>query len=165
MKLSQSRPHASHIATIPRIVPEDEGVSRLGDLLRRDRLQRGMTQAEPAERALLSERAISDIERGLELPHASNVRRLADAMELSPELTEQFASARLRRRQQREPQDAPERLLPLLRTTFVGGERELSDVQRLLRSNRLLTLVGPGGTGKTRRANRRCHRAARRLAR
>jgi predicted ATPase/DNA-binding XRE family transcriptional regulator len=137
-----------------RIVSEDEGASRFGDLLRRHRLQRGMTQAELSERALLSERTISDIERGLKLPQAGNVRRLADAMGLSPELTEQFASLRRRTRHDGGRQAAPERSLPISLTTFVGRKRELADVQRLLRSNRLLTLIGPGGTGKTRVALR-----------
>jgi len=35
-------------------------------------------------------------------------------------------------------------------TTFVGRERELCDVVNMLDSARLLTLVGPGGIGKTR---------------
>ena len=84
MKFLQSRPHASHTVTISGIVPADEDASRFGDLLRRHRLQRGMTQAELAERALLSERTISDIERGLKLPQASNARRLADALGCLP---------------------------------------------------------------------------------
>ena len=109
-----------------------------------------MTQAELAERALLSERTISDIERGLKLPQASNARRLADALRLSPELTQQLTSARLRERHEGGALAEPQRTLPTPRTTFIGRERELADVQRLLRSNRLLTLIGPGGTGKTR---------------
>ena len=40
--------------------------------------------------------------------------------------------------------------LPLQLTSFVGRDRELADVQRLLGTARLLTLTGPGGTGKTR---------------
>ena len=42
--------------------------------------------------------------------------------------------------------------LPVPATPFLGRERELDDVLRLLRSSRMLTLVGPGGTGKTRLA-------------
>ena len=37
-------------------------------------------------------------------------------------------------------------------TSFVGRERELADVGRLLGASRLVTLVGVGGTGKTRLA-------------
>ncbi|HSL77711.1 MAG TPA: tetratricopeptide repeat protein [Candidatus Limnocylindrales bacterium] len=40
--------------------------------------------------------------------------------------------------------------LPTQLTTFVGREREVGDALALLRSSRLLTLTGPGGTGKTR---------------
>jgi len=40
--------------------------------------------------------------------------------------------------------------LPFSATSFVGRERELEDIQRLLCSIRLLTLTGLGGCGKTR---------------
>ncbi|HEY5707537.1 MAG TPA: adenylate/guanylate cyclase domain-containing protein [Terrimicrobiaceae bacterium] len=42
--------------------------------------------------------------------------------------------------------------LPVQTTSFVGREKELEDVKRLLRGTRLLTLMGTGGTGKTRLA-------------
>ena len=40
--------------------------------------------------------------------------------------------------------------LPTQLTSFVGREKELVDVKRLLQNTHLLTLIGPGGTGKTR---------------
>jgi len=44
--------------------------------------------------------------------------------------------------------------LPIQLTSFIGRERELVEVRRLLSNTRLLTLTGPGGTGKTRLALR-----------
>ena len=40
--------------------------------------------------------------------------------------------------------------LPMQLTSFVGREREMRDIKGLLSESRLLTLLGPGGTGKTR---------------
>ncbi|HLO15943.1 MAG TPA: adenylate/guanylate cyclase domain-containing protein, partial [Anaerolineales bacterium] len=40
--------------------------------------------------------------------------------------------------------------LPLQLTSFIGREKELGDIKRLLTDTHLLTLTGPGGTGKSR---------------
>ena len=42
--------------------------------------------------------------------------------------------------------------LPVQLTRFIGREAELAELGNLLRAERLVTLVGPGGTGKTRLA-------------
>lgn len=44
----------------------------------------------------------------------------------------------------------PNRALPTSLTSFVGRRTELAEVADLLKSSRLVTLVGPGGAGKTR---------------
>jgi predicted ATPase/DNA-binding CsgD family transcriptional regulator len=44
--------------------------------------------------------------------------------------------------------------VPLELTSFIGRERELAEIERLLGQARLLTLVGAGGSGKTRLALR-----------
>jgi len=46
--------------------------------------------------------------------------------------------------------DARPNNLPTQLTTFVGRERELAEALELLLRTRLLTMTGPGGTGKTR---------------
>src|SRR5262249_15791075 len=42
--------------------------------------------------------------------------------------------------------------LPQQLTNFIGREKELAEIKRLLGTTRLLTLTGSGGTGKTRLA-------------
>src|SRR5215831_18490103 len=55
-----------------------------GHLLQRHRLAAGLSQAELAERAGLSPRGISDLERGLrQAPYPATLRRLAEALELT----------------------------------------------------------------------------------
>ena len=48
--------------------------------------------------------------------------------------------------------DARPNNLPVELTSFVGRERELAEIGSLVTSHRLVTLLGPGGTGKTRLA-------------
>ncbi len=50
--------------------------------------------------------------------------------------------------------------LPQAATSFVGREQEIETLTRLLHQTRLLTLTGPGGTGKTRLALETARRAA-----
>src|SRR5688572_10793792 len=40
--------------------------------------------------------------------------------------------------------------LPAQLTSFIGREQEIGEAQKLLSSTRILTFIGPGGTGKTR---------------
>src|SRR5664279_4716932 len=47
------------------------------------------------------------------------------------------------------PAPAPEHNLPQQMASFIGRERELADLRQLLARNRLVTLVGVGGVGKT----------------
>jgi predicted ATPase len=44
----------------------------------------------------------------------------------------------------------PRQNLPRQITSFVGREREIAEIRGLLETVHLLTLTGPGGTGKTR---------------
>jgi predicted ATPase/DNA-binding NarL/FixJ family response regulator len=58
---------------------------------------------------------------------------------------------------------APPNNLPTPSTSFVGRERELAEVGRLLVDHRLVTLTGPGGCGKTRLAIRAASEALERF--
>jgi predicted ATPase/DNA-binding CsgD family transcriptional regulator/DNA-binding XRE family transcriptional regulator len=50
------------------------------------------------------------------------------------------------------PGDGRTAMLPVAQTSFVGRERELAELARLISRSRLVTLIGPGGAGKTRLA-------------
>jgi predicted ATPase len=52
----------------------------------------------------------------------------------------------------RQPKEAKPDNLPIQLTSFIGREREIAEVKKLLTIARMLTLTGPGGTGKTRLA-------------
>ena len=47
--------------------------------------------------------------------------------------------------------------IPVPLTSFIGREKELKDIAKLLSASRLLTLIGPGGVGKTRLAIQTAH--------
>src|SRR6266540_3442637 len=51
-----------------------------------------------------------------------------------------------------EPPPRPATSLPIAPTPLIGRERELEEAARLLGAHRLVTLTGPGGSGKTRLA-------------
>src|SRR5579859_4519531 len=48
--------------------------------------------------------------------------------------------------------DAAPNNLPIQLTSFIGRTQEMSEISRLLSEQRLVTLIGPGGSGKTRLA-------------
>ncbi|HET8631226.1 MAG TPA: helix-turn-helix domain-containing protein, partial [Thermomicrobiales bacterium] len=155
------------------------GDRAFGPLLRRYRLAAGLTHEELAERARLSARAISALERGERLrPRPATVRLLAAALGLDRAQAGGF----LRASQPAAPAapvnvvvgltpdeamaspscaDAtPRTNPPFPMTSFVGRERELEALRPLLFTARLLTLTGPGGVGKTRLAVRLAARVA-----
>ena len=133
--------------------------SAFGRLLSQYRRTAGLTQEALAERAGLSARGVSDLERGARrAPRRETVRLLAEALELGPAEQARLEQAVLRQRGPPSAGEARARFaalgsrLPAAVTTFVGRKRELAEVRRLLGRTRLLTLVGPGGIGKTRLA-------------
>ncbi|MDQ3694472.1 MAG: helix-turn-helix domain-containing protein [Chloroflexota bacterium] len=131
-----------------------DGVSRFGRLLRRHREAAALSQAGLAERAGLSERGISDLERGRRKnPRLETVRLLAEALGLAADDRAALLAAA---RQPVAPKPAPvsRSTVPIPPTSLIGREREVATAVALLRREdvRLVTLTGPGGVGKTRLA-------------
>src|SRR5207244_3160626 len=137
------------------------GRTSFGDLLRRYRVAAGLSQEALAERARMSARAISDLERGVHrLPYKDTVAQLATALDLgAPERATLEAAARGPRatataddRREEGPRGAPllatKLTLPQARPVLVPRPRLTERLHAGLQGP--LTLVAaPAGYGKT----------------
>ena len=140
--------------------------SSFAGVLRRHRVAAGLSQQALAERAGISTRGLSDLERGLsQAPRLDTLKRLADALGMDAAARQALIQAsghlpRLDGTEQagmastvgRGPLTVPR--LPSYLTRLIGRERDQAAATALLRDPtvRLLTLTGPGGVGKTRLA-------------
>jgi predicted ATPase/transcriptional regulator with XRE-family HTH domain len=142
----------------------------LGPVLRRLRLEAGMSQEELAELAHLSVESISALERGRRrAPYRETLRLIGDALRLSDAQRRELESVAKRRPintasvvryDSAEPAPDTRRLsgsgaiannvLPSRLSSFVGRETEIADITSLIAAHRLVTVTGSGGVGKTR---------------
>jgi predicted ATPase/DNA-binding XRE family transcriptional regulator len=136
-----------------------------GEWLQRQRSLRRLTREEFAKRIGCSVSALQKIEYGERRPSAQIAELLANCLEVPQEERSVFVRvARGELSVDRLPSE-PERgttrdispqktNLPVFPTTLIGREQELKQLSQLLDDPRcrLLTLVGPGGIGKTRLA-------------
>jgi predicted ATPase/DNA-binding XRE family transcriptional regulator len=134
-----------------------------GALLRRYRLAAGLTQEALAERARVSLDGISALERGYRRsPQRETLALLAGALALSDDQRRAFEAAAAppvspRRRERASVTvgpwaDSAFPSLPLALSSFVGRDRELAEIGKLVRGHRMVTLTGAGGVGKTQTA-------------
>jgi predicted ATPase/DNA-binding XRE family transcriptional regulator len=126
----------------------------LGVALKKLRAAAGMTQEELADRAGISARTVSDVERGLRtVVHHDTARRLASALGLGDRDRARFEAVARGLAAAAGPAARPG-ALPVPPTRLLGRSRELASITARLQAPdvRLLTLTGPGGIGKTRLA-------------
>src|SRR5512135_1763447 len=136
-----------------------------GEWLRQQRSLRRLTREEFASRVGCSVSALQKIEYGERRPSAQIAELMANCLDIPP--GERSTFVRVARGELRvdrlSPESkpvtrtnitAPKTNLPVIPTPLIGRGREVAELSQLLRDPqcRLLTLVGPGGIGKTRLA-------------
>jgi predicted ATPase/DNA-binding XRE family transcriptional regulator len=129
--------------------------SAFGTLLRQFRETAGLSQELLAERAGLSLRGISDLERGARTtPRLETVRMLADGLALDEAGRAALIAARNATDGTVSAASRQVSTLPLPSTRLFGRALEIATIRDMLADphQRLVTLVGPGGVGKTRLA-------------
>ena len=142
-----------------------------GELLKHLRLRAQLTQQALGTAVGSSYAQIARLESGSRLPDPAVVRaRFIEALDLAhaPDLAQSLLGLAERAHQAGEvPQTSPTKAtshrpptnLFTRLTRFVGRERDLAEVQRLIAANCLVTLTGAGGVGKTRLAVEAAERA------
>jgi predicted ATPase/DNA-binding XRE family transcriptional regulator len=130
--------------------------------LRSYRLASGLSQEALAARAGLSPNGISALERGYRRsPQRETLGLLAAALSLDDAQRRAIEEAAIRSAPSRRlgigaaraaVREAPAAGLPLALTSFVGRDREVAEIGRILEEHRLVTLIGAGGIGKTQTA-------------
>ena len=130
-------------------------VQSFGELLRIYRARSGLSQEALAERARISTTAIGALERGQRrAPYHATIAQLAQALSLAPherESLERAANA-ARGRAQRiraKATTSPAHNLPVALTSFIDRDAR-SEIVSLVKANRLVTVTGSAGVGKTR---------------
>ena len=136
-----------------------------GEWLRGQRSARKLTREEFAERVGCSASALRKIENGERRPSVQIAQLIANCLDIPWE--EHSTFVRVARGELSTEQflpkskliatpsiPSPKTNLPVFPTPLIGREREVEQLSQLLRDPlcRLLTLVGPGGIGKTRLA-------------
>jgi predicted ATPase/DNA-binding XRE family transcriptional regulator len=130
---------------------------RFGDLLRHYRQVAGFSQQHLAEKARMSVNAVSLLERGVRrAPHSTTLRQLTEALDLSADEASELEAAALRARARGQGEHpvagVPGGNLPYAVTSFVGRDGEIAELRTMVldEARRLVTVVGPGGVGKSR---------------